>query len=116
MTSWEGLRLLWVGGGSRVLWIRERFARPPGAARNVRGFHVVADLGRPDDLWLADAAGLRTGKRPPPVDSAFASVAYGLSFRTGDLPEVTLPDGLPPRPAPPPRTSHRPDRDDIYPK
>ncbi len=95
---WDGLRLLVVGGGRKVDLVRREFERrdPFGL---IKGFDVVPELGVPGDLRELPA---RPGAAGVPFrdDATFLLTAYGLSFETDDLPEITLPAGVPPfRPA-----------------
>jgi hypothetical protein len=99
--NWDGLRLLVVGGGRNVAPVRQNFERwdpfsPVGDPyRKIKGFQVVKDLGVPDDLReLPENAG--EFGLPFREDPTFLFTAYGLSFETDDLPEITLPGGVAP--------------------
>lgn len=99
--NWDGLRLLVVGGGRKVAPVRQNFERwdpfsPVGDPyRKIKGFQVVKDLGVPDDLReLPEKAG--EFGLPFREDPTFLFTAYGLSFETDDLPEITLPGGVAP--------------------
>ena len=87
---WEGLGILVVGGGSRIGAVTAAFVRPPGhLRRQLRSFRVVKSPGKPPDLGL-----LLHGAEGVLEDYEFFLVAYGLSFRPGDLPDVSLPGEL----------------------
>ena len=95
---WDGLRLLVVGGGRKVDLVRQEFERrdPFG---HIEGFKTVPDLGVPGDLRELP---VKPGIAGAPFrdDPTFLLTAYGLSFETDDLPEITLPAGVAPfRPA-----------------
>ena len=91
MRHWEHLSILVVGGGSKVTSIRERFGQLPGAFREgIKNFKMLKHPGTPSDLFELE------GGRRFADDPTFLLVAYGLSYTTLDLPEVTLPSGIRP--------------------
>jgi hypothetical protein len=89
LKHWAGLRSLIIGGGSRCPGLVRRFDELPGYLRGkIDGFRPLGDPGRPRDLNQFAASPRTTPHRG---DHTFLLVAYGLSFRTGDLPDITLP-------------------------
>jgi hypothetical protein len=78
-----------VGGGSTINDIRCGFERNP-PIQYIRGFRPVPDLGIPNDLRELPAIAGRTGAVFNGTPT-FLLTAYGLSFETDDLPDITLP-------------------------
>ena len=91
LKHWEKLSILVVGGGSKVGPVRDQFGQLPGYFRgNIKDFKMLDHPGTPSDLYELE------GGRRFTDDPTFLLVAYGLSYTTLDLPEVTLPDGVRP--------------------
>lgn len=98
MSKWNDLQLLTVGGGRKVEFVRRslEMERP---IPNIKRCRTVPELGVPSDLRELPARAGGVGV-PFRADATFLLTAYGLSFETDDLPEITLPSGIPPfRPA-----------------
>ena len=94
LKHWEGLRYLIVGGGSKLPQIVRRFDELPGYLRGkLQRYGPLDHPGRPNDLHrFAPGANVKAYGDDP----TFLLVAYGLSFRSGDLPDFALPNEVSP--------------------
>lgn len=92
LTHWENLQILVVGGGSKIDIIQKQFDQLPGYFRaNLKKFKHVGNPGVPGDLWELSGRGTAFSE-----EATFLLVAYGLSFHSGDMPDVSLPSQVSP--------------------
>lgn len=93
LNLWEGLGIVTVGGGSFIPQVVAPLTTPPGyLGRNLDQYETLRSPGRPPDLLRLDGS----RSRAPGRRFQFHLAAYGLSFRAGDLPDVTYPQQLKP--------------------
>ncbi len=99
--TWGGLKVLLIGGGSKVTRVQRAFSQLPGAAQGQFGALWIVPPARPSDLRRLPG----DDHRRVPLDVTFLLVAYGLAFHTGDLPEIFLGGAraVGRQPPPPPR-------------
>lgn len=89
---WEELKVMVIGGGSKVPLVMKKFQQFPGP--DWKCPQMVSSLGVPKDLFEYPQKGVRADKLFG-GDSTFALVAYGLSVPFGEFPIVLLQDMVP---------------------
>ncbi len=92
-SHWDNLKIMVIGGGSKVSPIRDIFRTAPqsGWTQPV----MVPNLGMPADLYHIPSRGITPRKRFE-GDNTFLLVAYGLSVRHEDFPPFKLSDEVAP--------------------
>jgi hypothetical protein len=89
-SSWNGqLKLMMVGGGSKVKGIRDTFESSFPNNCNWSPPKKVPELGVPQDLFEFPAEGI-LARNQFQGDCTFLLVAYGLSVHSKDFPDTKL--------------------------
>ncbi|MBI5440419.1 MAG: hypothetical protein HY900_04320 [Deltaproteobacteria bacterium] len=94
--AWRHLRVLPIGGGSKVDAVRQLLTRFPLPGWDPP--RLEPDLGCPRDLFNLPRP-RQANREAFSGDSAFLLVAYGLSVRYGDFPPMRLADEIQPLPS-----------------
>lgn len=95
LKHWSRLQILVVGGGSKLEMVDRRFRELLGYLKGkLPDARRLAQPGIPGDLFELESRS--NSARRFREEPTFLLVAYGLSFHSGDLPEVNLPGQVPP--------------------
>jgi len=102
-SRWDNLKVMTIGGGSKVDYVRKKFGTFPMPGNNWRDPSFIHNIGVPIDLFHLPSNGI-TARNRFDGDFSFLPVAYGLSVHAGDFPDITLSNDVEDfRPDPPPK-------------